>query len=146
MPRTSACADRVTQTIQATTERILVGHFLTRREAAHRAGIAPDEIVHRPDLLRIGGIWLEEVYFEFQFDRAGIRKGLGGVVHDLKRNFDDLTIADWLARPNTVLTGSSPLRWIASGKTTGPLAKAAADAGPRGEPRIKSREPRHLDS
>lgn len=112
------------------TERILVGHFLTRTQAARWSGVPTTELVHRPDLLRIGGIWLEEVYFEFQFDKSGIRTGLGRVVKDLRRHFDDLTIADWLARPNTVLSGSTPLRWVLADRDDMMLAKAAANAGP----------------
>lgn len=112
------------------TERILIGHFLTRTQAARRAGVLPKVLVHRPDLLRIGGAWLEEVYFEFQFDRSGIRRDLGRVVKDLRRHFDDLTIADWLARPNTVLSGSTPLRWVLTGRDDETLLKAAANAGP----------------
>lgn len=111
-------------------ERILVGHFLTRTDAANRAGVPSNQLVHRPDLLRIGGLWLEEVYFEFQFDRAGIRRGLGVVVEDLSRRFDDLVIADWLARPNWVLSGSTPLRWVASGRDDAMLFKATANAPP----------------
>lgn len=111
-------------------ERILVGHFLTRERAARRAGVPASEIVHRPDLLRIGGIWLEEVYFEFQFDRSGVRAGLSSVVQQMKAHFDDLTIADWLARPNPVLSGTTPLRWTAAGRDDDVLAKAVANAGP----------------
>ena len=111
-------------------ERILVGHFLTREQAARRAGVQPHEIVLRPDLLRIGGVWLEEVYFEFQFDRSGVRTGLALVVQQLRAHFDDLTIADWLARQNPVLSGTTPLRWTATGRDSDLLAKAAANAGP----------------
>ncbi len=111
-------------------ERILVGHFLTREEAALRACVPTEELIHRPDLLRIGGVWLEEVYFEFQFDGSGIRAGLASVVGQLKGYFDDLTIADWLARPNPVLSGTTPLRWVAASRDDDMLAKAASNAGP----------------
>ena len=129
-----------------TTERILVGHFLIRTNAARRAGVPSAELVHRPDLLRVGGTWLEEVYFEFQFDRVGIRSGLGAVVKDLKRYFDDLTIADWLARPNPVLSGATPLRWVATGRDDEMLAKAAAKAGPLADSRIQSQTTALSDS
>lgn len=111
-------------------ERILVGHFITRTQAAQRAGLPSEEILHRPDLLRVGGTWLEEVYFEFQFDRFGIKAELASVIRDLRGHFDDLTIADWMARPNHVLSGATPLRWLGTGGSADHVAKAAANAGP----------------
>lgn len=110
---------------------ILIGHFLLRGEAARRAGISSEEVVQRPDLLRIGGTWLEEVYFEFQFTETGIRSDLGTVVGELRRSFDDMNIADWLARPHEMLAGATPLRWLEAGGDPKDLAKAAANAGPR---------------
>lgn len=109
------------------TDHILIGHFLLRAEAAQRAGIPTDELVRRPDLLRIGGTWLEEVYFEFQFDETGVRRDLGSVVQLLRRSCDDLTIAEWLARPNDKLAGATPLRTLAVGGRNGQLARAAED-------------------
>jgi hypothetical protein len=78
----------------------------------------------------VGGTHLEEVYFGFQFDRSGIRRDLGGVVQRLRRRYDDVTIADWLARPNEHLGAVTPLRWIAMGHDTRHLAEAAATDGP----------------
>ena len=49
---------------------VLQGPFLTRAEAAVRAGVDAAHISHRPDLLRLDGRWLEEVYFAFQFAAA----------------------------------------------------------------------------
>ncbi len=109
-----------------------MGHFLLRSEAAKRAGISKDEIVHRPDLLRLGGTWLEEVYFEFQFDEFGIRGNLGSVVSELRRNFDDLTIAEWLACPNEALAGATPLQRAMTGADAALLSRAASEAGPNG--------------
>jgi hypothetical protein len=119
-------------------EHILVGHFLLRSEAATRAGISKDEVVHRPDLLRVGGIWLEEVYFEFQFDEFGIRGNLGSVVRELRHRFDDLTIAEWLADPNELLAGATPLRRAMTGTDATLLSKAASEAGPNGSERAAS--------
>jgi hypothetical protein len=115
------------------TERILIGHFLLRSDAARRAGVSAKELVQRPDLLRIGGAWLEEVYFEFQFDESGIRRALGSVVQTLRKEFDDLIVADWLVRPNEALTGATPLAAIAKGVKADHLAKAIANAGPIGD-------------
>jgi hypothetical protein len=114
------------------TDHILVGHFLLRSEAAQRAGLSTAELVQRPDLLRIGGVWLEEVYFEFQFDEYGIRENLGSVVRELRRSFSDLTIAEWLAIPNEVLAGATPLRRAATGTGTALLSRAATEQGPNG--------------
>ncbi len=109
---------------------ILVGHFLTRAQAAHRAGIGRYELVHRPDLLHVGGTWLEEVYFAFQFDGTGVRPDLGGIVRMLRTTFDDLTIADWLARPNTELRSLTPLQWVGGGGDGRHLTRASQQAGP----------------
>jgi hypothetical protein len=80
--------------------------------------------------LRIGGTWLEEVYCEFQFDDHGIRPDLGGVIRSLSSEFDDIVIADWLARPNDRLDGVAPLRWLETGGDARRLADAAVKAGP----------------
>ena len=111
-------------------ERILVGHFLTRHDAACRAGISEEEVVERPDLLRVGGRFLEEVYFAFQFNAAGIRRDLGSVVQSLRWTHDDETVADWLARPNETLGRMTPLGWMAAGYDGGKLAVAAREHGP----------------
>lgn len=111
-------------------ELVLVGHFLTRHDAAERAGIPDDEVTQRPDLLRIGGRFLEEVYFEFQFNRHGIRRDLGSVVQTLRWDFDDEVVADWLARPNETLGQMSPLGWVAAGHDGWKVADAARDHGP----------------
>ena len=112
------------------TERIFVGHFLTRVEAARRAGISREAVLQRPDLLRIGGTWLEEVYFAFQFNEHGIRPELGSIVRSLRRQFDDIAIADWLARPNDDLSAYTPLRWLSTGGDESRVADAAAGAAP----------------
>jgi hypothetical protein len=112
---------------------VLVGHFLTRNQVARRVGIAPWEVVHRPDLLRIGGTWLEEVYFAFQFDKAGVRQSLGMVVAHLRRVFDDEAIADWLIRPHSSLSTTAPLAWLASGGSPDRTIAAAESSGPFGQ-------------
>ena len=114
------------------TEHILIGHFLLRSEAARRAGISTEDVVQRPDLLRIGGTWLEEVYFEFQFDEVGIRHDLGSTVQLLRRSFDDLAIAEWLACPNQALGGATPLRLLVVGGRGAQMARSTADVDLRG--------------
>jgi hypothetical protein len=70
------------------------------------------------------------VYFEFQFDDVGIKRDLGSAVHTLHRDFEDVEIADWLARPNPVLNHLTPLRWSASGRNGQRLTEAAMRSGP----------------
>lgn len=111
-------------------EHVYIGHFLTRIEAARRLGVRPQEVRGRDDLLRVGGTWLEEVYFEFQFTKVGFRADLGRIVRGLRRTFDDVTISDWLARPNRQLSSASPLQWVAGGLDTRVLSRAATLAGP----------------
>ncbi|MDJ0791838.1 MAG: hypothetical protein QNJ71_08065 [Acidimicrobiia bacterium] len=107
-----------------------MGHFLTREDAARRAHVSEDEVRHRPDLLRVGGRWLDEVYFEFQFDDRGIRRDLSRVVRTLRSDYDDIEIADWMATPNRVLDQLTPIRWCASGRDGGRLGTAARTCGP----------------
>lgn len=111
-------------------ERIHLGHSLTRLQAARRAGIPAEQLALRPDLLRIRGRWLGEVYYEFQFGEHGIRPDLADVVRSLHDQFDDMTIADWMARPNERLDGRTPVRWSTSGGDRAQLMQAAQSAGP----------------
>lgn len=124
------------------TERILKGPFLTRAQAARRAGVPAQLIVHRPDLLRVEGRWLQEAYFAFQFDRDGVRPELGSVVHLMKRTHGDIEIADWLVRSNRSLDFSTPLKFLRSG---GPVERvlAAADVeGPISDAPLREVRPR----
>jgi hypothetical protein len=110
---------------------VLVGHFLTRNQAARRVAVGREEVVQRPDLLRIGGTWLEEVYFAFQFDTRGVRQSLGVVVANLRHAFDDESIADWLVRPHAALSSATPLAWLASGGSWEQVTTASDLAGPQ---------------
>jgi hypothetical protein len=96
-------------------ELVLQGPFLTRAQAARRARIPAQVLVHRPDLLKVGGGWLQEVYFEFQFDGDGVRPELGRVVQSLKPKRSDVVIGDWLVRPNREFGHASPLRYLNGG-------------------------------
>ncbi|MCL1593706.1 MAG: hypothetical protein M3132_05065 [Actinomycetia bacterium] len=111
-------------------EHVYIGHFLTRIEAARRLGVPSQDVSERDDLLRVGGTWLEEVYFEFQFTTLGFRDDLGRIVRELRRTFDDVTISDWLAQPNRLLRSASPLQWLASDLDVRLLSRAATVAGP----------------
>jgi len=109
---------------------VLFGHFLTRRQVAQRISMHTSEVVARPDLLRIGGTWLEEVYFAFQFDRGGVRQSLGVVVATLRRTYDDEAIADWLTRPHEALNSTTPLAWLSAGGSSDEVLGAAEIRGP----------------
>lgn len=111
-------------------ERILQGPFLTRRQAARRAGTPAEVLRHRPDLLVLDGAWLPEVYFAFQFDEDGVRPDLAVVVQRLKRDFSDLAIEDWLVRPHHSLGLASPLRALKRGWTVDQVLAAAERDGP----------------
>jgi len=112
------------------TTHVLQGPFLTRAQAARRAHVSPLLITHRPDLLRLGGTWLQEVYFAFQFDEHGVRPGIGQVVQGLKPRFDDIAIGGWLVRPNEELGLSSPLDWLGGGGDIDQVLAAAGKDGP----------------
>ena len=112
------------------TGRILQGPFLTRAQVARRARVPSGLVLHRPDLLRVEGRWLQEAYFAFQFDRQGVRPELGAVVQDLKREYPDIAIADWLVRPSQLLGYSTPVKYLKSGGTVDRVLAASADRGP----------------
>jgi hypothetical protein len=134
-------------------ERVLLGPFLTRAQAACIAGVSPDAILHRPDLLRVSGRRLPETYFAFQFDELGIKRNVGLVVVALRGRFDDLAIADWLVRPNTALDGAIPLTWLKGGgdyrhvievaEVAGPVAGEEAEPEPFREPLKETRPAPH---
>jgi hypothetical protein len=104
---------------------------LTRAQAARRARVPSGLVLHRPDLLRVEGRWLQEAYFAFQFDRQGVRPELGALVQDLKREYADIAIADWLVRPSQLLGYSTPLKYLRSGGAVDRVLAASADRGPR---------------
>jgi hypothetical protein len=115
-------------------ELVLQGPFLTRAQAARRAGVSAQVLVHRPDLLKVGGGWLQEVYFEFQFDPDGVRRDLGRVVQSLKPQRSDVVIGDWLVRPNRSLGHATPLRYLNGGGSV----EQVVDVGEREVPTIAS--------
>lgn len=108
-------------------EQVMIGPFLTRTQAARRAGVNTLELTQRPDLLRLRGKWLHETYFAFQFDESGVRPDLGRVVLSLRGRFEDPEIADWLGRPNPLLESLSPLSWLSSGRTPERVSAAARE-------------------
>lgn len=112
------------------TEKVLLGPFLTRGQAARRAGVVAATLCHRPDLLRINGRCLGECYFAFQFDQQGVRPDVGRVVRALHGRLEDVAIADWLVRPNHLLQESSPLGWMNGGGSIERVMEAARLAGP----------------
>jgi hypothetical protein len=84
-------------------------------------------VVYRPDLLRVGGDWLQEVYFEFQFDDDGVRPDIGLVVQRLRGLCPDVEIGAWLVRPSPALGRSSPLRYLNAGGDVERVIAAAAE-------------------
>ena len=118
------------------TERVLVGPFLTRTEAARLAGLATRELRFRLDLLRNGGKERHEAYFAFQFDHTGVRRDLGSVVLLLRGRCDDVTIADWLVMKNPAMLGASPLTWLNRGGDLESVLAAADAVGPAMEERV----------
>lgn len=115
---------------------VLLGPFLTRDQAAARAGVEPAELRLRPDLLRIDG--RNEAYFAFQFDGKGIRRDIGSVVLSLRGVAGDLEIADWLIRGQPGLRGQAPLEWLFNSGDPRPVRHAAEVNPPERHPRPSS--------
>lgn len=126
-------------------EVVLQGPFLTRSQAAHRSGLPKAELPDRPDLLRLGGKWTEEVYFDFQFDDHGIRRDIGRVVSAVRGHREDEVIADWLVRANTHLSGATPLAVLNSPHGLDRVLKAITSEPPAERPG-KEREQVELES
>lgn len=90
--------------------RVLRGHYLTRSEAAERAGVSMTELSRAPGLVRIDGPLptCEEAYPAFQFARdGGIVPGLPTVVRAVEDSFDDLSLAGFLTAAHPGLGGAS---------------------------------------
>lgn len=110
--------------------RTLMGPFLTRAQVAHLLNVPPSTLPSRPDLLRVGGTWLQEVYFAFQFDHNRIRRGVSTVVLALKREYGDEAIADWLIRPHAEMGHDTPLHWLCVGREPSRVLEASTTTGP----------------
>lgn len=109
---------------------VLQGPFLTRSDAAVLAHVSPRLVCHRPDLLRVGGRWLPEVYFAFQFDEHGVRPGLAAVVAKLKRTYCDRAVSEWLASPHPHLDNVTPIAYVNRGGPVEDVMAAAERDGP----------------
>jgi hypothetical protein len=93
-------------------ELVLKGPFLTRAQAARASGLPASLLPDRPDLLHIRSEFSQEAYFAFQFDDHGIRPDVARVVRVMREHADEITLADWLVRPNPELAGLSPLSYL----------------------------------
>ena len=59
-------------------------------------------------------------------------RDLGWIVRDLKREFTDDAIADWLVRPHSTLVGVTPLRWLENRGHAEMVTKASTNDPPIG--------------
>jgi len=91
----------------------LVGPFFTRREAVHRSGLSPQELLGHPGILHLGGtVAVQEVYAGFQFAPDGLREDIATVVQAYGSATDPWEVCAWLTRPNEALGGKSPLAFL----------------------------------
>lgn len=107
---------------------------MTALEAAARAHVPLELVRRRPDLLRLGGHSLPEVYFAFQFDESGVRPPVGTVVQRLKQTYQDRDISEWMATPHPDLEYVTPVGYLHHGGAIGTVMKAAAHDGPIATP------------
>ena len=108
---------------------ILSGHHWTRDFAAQHLGVQPSTLASRSDLLKIGGRWLEEVYPTVQFAPDGLNESVTGIVARLSDDLDPSCVCDWLARPNSKLSGSTPVEWVTAGRPLATVFEAVPDSG-----------------
>ena len=94
---------------------VLVGPFWTRSEAASYLGITGDELLERPDVVRIEGRWLEETYPALQFRDNEVRHEVATIVEAVGDQLPGTAIADWLSRTNPLLGTMSPIDWFNAG-------------------------------
>jgi hypothetical protein len=111
-------------------QHILQGPFLTRAEASRLSHVPDRFLVHRHDLLHIGGRWLPEVYFAFQFDEHGVRPEFAHVVDRLKERYGDREICEWLATPQPELGFATPISFLNAGGDPELVLEAAVRDGP----------------
>ncbi len=93
---------------------VLTGHFLTRSEAAHRAGMSPPELMRAAGAVRIDtSCGSEEVYPDWQFDPAGgFVHGLPEVVASLSGLVPPANLAGFLLAKQPDLGGASVVGWL----------------------------------
>jgi hypothetical protein len=104
---------------------VLAGHCWIRLRVARHLGMTSTEVAAHPHLLRIDTpISLEEAYPAVQFDDAGVRPDVAMIGLLARRRVLDDEVCDWLVRPNPLLGGTSPLRWMDSGGSMEPLLGA----------------------
>lgn len=112
---------------------MFLGPFLTRSQVARLLGLSPEDVALHPDLIRLRGLWLEEVYFAFQFEDDGLNVPMARLVRTLKSRWDDETIADWLVKPDPTLGHACPLDRVRRGgrlSGVGAAGKPEADEPP----------------
>jgi hypothetical protein len=98
--------------------RVLRGHYLTRSEAAERAGLSAAELSRVEGLVRITGALptCEEAYPAFQFVRGGgIVPGLREVVTAVEESFDCLSLAAYLTASHPHFGGASIVDELCAG-------------------------------
>ncbi len=98
--------------------RVLRGHYLTRSEAARRAGLTAAELSTLDGLVRIDGPFpsCEEAYPDFQFARGGgIVPGLRDVVNAVEGSLDCLSLAAFLTAAHPHLGGASIVEELCTG-------------------------------
>ena len=97
---------------------VLRGHYLTRAEAATRAGVSASELTRLDGLVRIDGplASCEEAYPDFQFATAGgFLPGLRAVVTAVEDSLDSLNLAGFLTAAHPDFGGSSIVDELSSG-------------------------------
>ncbi len=113
-----------------TAPSVLPGPFLTRTQAARRAGVPPAELAALPGAVRLAGPWdVEEVYPAFQFARSGgFLPGLPGVVSTVGAVLADRDLVGWLLEPWPELGGRSVVEWLTAGRPAAAVEALAAGA------------------
>ena len=104
--------------------RVLRGHYLTRSEAAARAGVSPAELSRYDGLVRIDGPFpaCEEAYPDFQFAReGGIVPGLRDLVSAVEGSLDCLSLAAFLTAAHPDLGGASIVEELCTGCGADPV-------------------------
>lgn len=129
----------------AMNQHILQGPFLTRAEASRLSHVPDRFLAHRPDLLHIGGRWLPEVYFAFQFDEHGVRPEFAKVVQHLKEEYRDREICEWLATPQPELGFATPIGFLKGGGDPDLVLAAAVRDGPAAPPIETAERPARVE-
>ncbi|MHB8288164.1 MAG: hypothetical protein ACYDEY_02810 [Acidimicrobiales bacterium] len=94
----------------------VTGPCLSQMDTARLLRVTDTTVMGKAGLLRVRAKDGRPVYPIFQFDGRNQRSGVEDVVKMLSREYEPLTVADWLRSPKDDLDGMTPMEALEKGK------------------------------